>query len=59
MPKPAGRIYFDPLNGHFTLGTFKDLEEEKITPGGRYDLALFTAVMRMKTAEKIISCLKV
>jgi hypothetical protein len=32
MPKPAGRIYFDPLNGHFTLGTFKDLEEEKITP---------------------------
>lgn len=32
MPRPAGRIYFDPLNGRFTLGSFKDLEEEKITP---------------------------
>jgi hypothetical protein len=32
MGKPKGRIYFDPLNGHFTYGTFKDLEEENITP---------------------------
>jgi hypothetical protein len=32
MRKPAGCIHFDPLNGHFTLGTFKDLEEEKISP---------------------------
>lgn len=32
MGRPRGRIYFDPQNGRFTLGTFKDLEEEKITP---------------------------
>ena len=32
MEKPAGRIYFDPQNGNFTLGTFKDLEAEKISP---------------------------
>ena len=30
--KPPGRIYLDPMNRRFTIGTFKDLEEEKITP---------------------------
>jgi hypothetical protein len=32
MGKPAGRIFFD-LNGrHFTIGTFEDLDAEKIVP---------------------------
>ncbi len=32
MDKPRGCVYLDPLNGRFTVGTFKDLEQEKITP---------------------------
>jgi hypothetical protein len=32
MDKPKGRIYLDPMNGRFTVGTLKDLELEKITP---------------------------
>ena len=32
MGRPEGRIYFDPQNGYFTLGTLKDLEQEHICP---------------------------
>src|SRR6266404_4573273 len=32
MDKPRGRVYLDPMNRQFTIGTFKDLEEEKISP---------------------------
>jgi hypothetical protein len=32
VDKPKGRIYLDPMNGRFTVGTLKDLELEKITP---------------------------
>ena len=30
--RPKGRIYLDPLNGHFTVGTWQELAEEQITP---------------------------
>jgi hypothetical protein len=32
MGKPKGRVYLDPLNMRFAVGTLRDLEDEKITP---------------------------
>ena len=32
MGRPKGRVYFDPLNRYFTLGTLQDLEQEQICP---------------------------
>ena len=40
--KPKGRIYLDPLNGHFTVGTWQDLEEEKIIPAEGMKLRFWT-----------------
>ena len=56
MGKPAGRIYFDPLNGHFTPGNVKDLEEEMISPG---EGMISTTMMRTKMGTRTTLSLKV